>query len=195
MRAMRQTLIASAALAAALAGLAATPALAAEGPFFTLANTDLVVLVAFLVFLAVLVYFRVPTMVMGMLDKRAEGIRSELDEARAIREEAQSVLASYERRQKDVQAQADRIVTQAREEARAAADQAKRDLETSIERRLAAADDQIAQARADAVRDVRNEAIRVATAAAAEVAAKALNDDEANRLIDRSIEQVGQKLH
>ena len=44
------------ALTAAFAG-AAAPAFAASGPFFSLANTNFVVLIAFLVFIGVLVYF------------------------------------------------------------------------------------------------------------------------------------------
>jgi F0F1-type ATP synthase membrane subunit b/b' len=48
----------------------------------------------------VLVFLKVPGLIGGMLDKRAEGIKAELDEARAIREEAQTLLASYERKQK-----------------------------------------------------------------------------------------------
>ncbi|MGR3583333.1 MAG: F0F1 ATP synthase subunit B, partial [Pseudooceanicola nanhaiensis] len=65
--------------------LAATPAAAATGPFFSLGNTNFIVLLAFILFLAVLVYFQVPGKLAGMLDKRADGIRSELDEARALR--------------------------------------------------------------------------------------------------------------
>jgi len=87
--------------------LAAGPALAADGPFVSLRNTDFVVLLAFLGFVAVLVYFKVPGLLGSMLDKRADTIQSELDEARSLREEAQSLLASYERKQRDVQAQAE----------------------------------------------------------------------------------------
>ena len=115
-------------LATLLALTAASPAFAASGPFFSLGNTDFVVTLAFILFIAVLFYFKVPSMLGGMLDKRAEGIQSELDEARALREEAQTILASYERKQKEVQEQADRIVAHAKEEATLAAEQAKQDL-------------------------------------------------------------------
>jgi F-type H+-transporting ATPase subunit b len=96
--------------------LAASPALAAgDKPFLSLANTDFVVLIGFLVFLGIVVYFKVPGLVGGMLDKRADGIKAELDEAKALREEAQALLASYERKQKEVHEQADRIVAAAKE--------------------------------------------------------------------------------
>ena len=53
---------------------AASPAFAASGPFFSLGNTDFVVLLGFIVFIAVLFYFKVPSLLGGMLDKRADGI-------------------------------------------------------------------------------------------------------------------------
>ncbi len=174
---------------------AASPALAAKGPFFSLGNTDFVVLLGFVVFIAVLFYFKVPGMIGGALDNRAEGIKSELDEARALHEEARSLLASYERKQREVQTQADAIVAAAKEDAARAAEQAKVDLENSIARRLAAAQDQIASAEASAVKEVRDQAISVAVSAASAVLAKQMSAAQANKLIDASIADVGTKLH
>ncbi|SNS20889.1 F0F1 ATP synthase subunit B [Tropicimonas sediminicola] len=182
------------ALTVALAG-AAAPAFAASGPFFSLANTNFVVLIAFLVFIGILVYFKVPGMLGKMLDNRAESIRSELDEARALREEAQTILAEFERKQKDVAEQAELIVTQAKADANDAAKQAKIDLEKSIARRLQAAEDQIASAEANAVKEVRDTAISVAVAAAADVVAKGMSDADAAAMIDESIKVVEAKLH
>lgn len=172
-----------------------SPALAASGPFFSLANTNFVVLIAFLLFLAVLLYFKVPGLLGKQLDKRADGIQSELDEARTLREEAQTLLASYERKQKEVQDQADRIVTQAKSEANEAAEQAKADLKVSIARRLKAAEDQIASAEASAVKEVRDKAVTIAVAAAREVIAKQMTATDGNKLIDDAINQVEAKLH
>jgi F-type H+-transporting ATPase subunit b len=182
-------------LATLLALTAASPAFAASGPFFSLGNTDFVVTLAFILFIAVLFYFKVPSMLGGMLDKRAEGIQSELDEARALREEAQTILASYERKQKEVQEQADRIVAHAKEEATLAAEQAKQDLEASIARRLAAAQDQIASAEASAVKEVRDQAVVIAVGAAHDVIAKGMTATDGNKLIDAAIAEVDAKLH
>ncbi|MEM8554693.1 MAG: F0F1 ATP synthase subunit B [Pseudomonadota bacterium] len=175
--------------------LAATPALAAKGPFFSLANTDFVVLLAFLLFIGILVYFKVPALVMGLLDKRAAGIQTELDEAKALREEAQALLASYKRKQEEVAEQAERIVETAKKEAKAAAEKAKVDLEASIARRLAAAEDQIASAEAGAVKEVRDQAITVAVAAAGEVIAKQMDAAQATKMFDAALSEVQAKLH
>lgn len=179
-----------------LFAVVATPALAAgDKPFFSLANTDFVVLVAFLIFLGILVYYKVPGLVGGMLDKRADSIKVELDEAKALREEAQSLLATYERKHKEVQEQADRIVAAAKEEAVNAAAAAKEDIAQSITRRLAAAEDQISSAQASAVKEVRDQAIAVAVGAAKDVMSKQMTAKSAGELIDASIATVGDKLH
>ena len=175
--------------------LAASPALAASGPFFSLGNTNFIVLLAFLLFIGVLLYFKVPGTAGKMLDKRAEDIRSDLDEARALREEAQSLLASYERKQKEVQEQADRIVENARAEAKRSAEQSKKDIAESIDRRLANAEEQLEAARAAAVKDVRDRAIMVATAAAKSVVEQSISGERRNQLIDESISTVDAKLH
>jgi F-type H+-transporting ATPase subunit b len=173
----------------------ASPALAASGPFFSLYNTDFVVLLGLIVFLAILVYYKVPGLLMGMLDKRAEGIESELAEARALRDEAQKLLASYERKQREVQDQADRIVAHAKEDARVAAEAAQEDLEKSVARRLAAAEEQIASAQASAVKDVRDQAVVVAVAAARDVIAKQMTEADASSLMDSSIAEVEKRLN
>ncbi len=177
------------------ASLSAAPAFAASGPFFSLGNTDFIVLLGFLLFIGVLFYFKVPAMLGGMLDKRADGIKSELDEARALREEAQTVLASYERKQQEVKEQAARIVEHAKSEAENAAELAKDDLKKSIARRLAAAEDQIVSAQAAAVKEVRDQAIVVAIGAARDVVAKQMTAASANKLIDAGIAEVDAKLH
>lgn len=177
--------------------LGAGPAMASEKgvPFFSLHNPPFIVLVAFLIFVGVLLYFKVPHLLAGMLDKRADQIRKDLEEARLIREEAQVILASYERKQKEVQAQAERIVAQAKSEAEAAAEQAKAELKASIARRLAAAEEQIASAEQGAMREVRDRAITVAVAAAGDLLTQQMNAKAANALIDEAIGQVGSRLN
>lgn len=176
--------------------LSAGPALAAgDKPLFSLKNTDFVVALGFIVFLGVLVYFKVPSMLGKMLDDRADGIRKELDDAKSLREEAQALLASYERKQKEVQDQADRIVEAARAEAAKAAEDAKEEIKSSVARRLAAAEDQIKSAEETAVAEVRNRAITVAIGAAQDVVGKNMTAASANSLIDSAIADVDAKLH
>jgi F-type H+-transporting ATPase subunit b len=173
----------------------AGPAFSATGPFVSLSNTNFIVLISFLLFVGILIYAKIPGKLMGMLDARAVQIKAELEEARALREEAKELLASYDRKSREVQEQSARIVANAKEEAQAAASQAKADLKVAIARRLAAATDRIASAEAAAVREVRETAVKVAIAAASDVLAKQMTADAAAASIDDSIVQVQSKLH
>jgi len=171
------------------------PLFAASGPFFSLKNTDFVVLLSFLLFIAILFYFKVPSLLGGMLDKRSDGIQTEIDEARSLRDEAQSLLASYERKQKEAMEQAERILETAKADAASAAEQAKLDLKESVLRRMAAAEERISTAQAAAKKEVRDAAIKVSIAAASEVISEQLSATEANKLIDTGISEIESKLH
>ena len=182
-------------LTAALMTVVASPAFAATGPFISLRNTNFIVLLAFLLFIGILVYFKVPSKIGEMLDKRSAAIKADLNEAKALREEAQSLLASYERKQKEVQAKADRIVIAAKEEAALAATAAKADIAASITRRLAAAEEQIASAKASAIKAVKDQAVVVAVGAAKDMLAAQMDAKSAHALIEEAIADVGSKLH
>ena len=183
-------------LSVSLAALFATPALAAgDGPFFSLGNSDFTVLIAFLLFVGVLVYFKVPALITGILDKRAETISKELETARQLRDEAKALLASYERKSREAKDQVERIIMSATDDAKAAAEAAKVDLARSIERRMQQATDQIAAAEQSAVREVRERAVAVAIAAAGDVLAKQMTAESAGEMIDKSITEIGARLN
>ena len=158
-------------------------------------NTEIVVGIGFVIFLGILVRVGVPGMITSKLDERAVRIKAELDEARALRDEAQALLASYERRQKEVKAQAEDIVTAARLESEKAAEAAKEEIKRSVARRLTTAGEQIAAAEQAAIRQIRDQAVAVAVAAAGDVLKQKMAPESAGRLIDGAISEVGAKLH
>lgn len=173
----------------------AQPAFAASGPFFSLWNTNFIVTIAFILFVGIILWAKVPGMLGKMLDKRADNIRGDLDEARKLRDEAQAILATYERKAREVQGTADEIVAAAKRDAEAAAEKAKEDLKVSIQRRLKAADEQIASAEAHALKEVKDRAVSVAVAAAGEVLAKQLTAKDRTAMIDASLGEVEQRLN
>ncbi len=158
-------------------------------------NSTVVVGIAFVCFIGVLIYFKVPGMLGAALDKRAAGIREELDEARRLREEAQSLLASFERKQKEAESQVEDIVAHARMEAEEAAAEAKEQLKVSIARRIRAAEDQIAAAEASAVKEVKDKAVSIAMSVAAEMISKKMSAADRGAMVDESIEEVAKRLH
>ena len=158
-------------------------------------NPETWVAVGFFLFVALALYLKVPAMITKALDERAARIRDELDEARRLREEAQALLAEYQRKQNDAAKEADGIIAQAREDAQAFARESEAQLTESLERRRRMAEDKIARAQAEAVAEVRKLAADVAIAAADRLLADEISPDKANSLIDDGIEAVREELN
>lgn len=129
------------------------------------------------------------------LDARADGIRENLDEAKRLREEAQTLLASYQRKQAEAEEQAKSIVEQARRDAESMAEQARADLKEKLARRAEAAEAKIATAEAQAMSDVKARAVDLATAAAEKMIREQFKAADHNALIKDGITQLGKALH
>lgn len=151
--------------------------------------------VALVIFLAIVVYLKVPGMIAGQLDKRADKIRDELEEARKLREEAQQLLAEYQRKRKESEAEAASIVDAAKREAKILAADAKAKTEEYVARRTAFAEQKIAQAERDAIAEVRGRAVDIAVEAARTVLADKVDAKAAGQLFQASVEAVKTKLN
>ncbi|MDF1722031.1 MAG: ATP F0F1 synthase subunit B [Minwuia sp.] len=175
------------------AAMAATEGAANSEGFFE--DPTVWVGVAFLLFIALIIYLKLPGKITAQLDTRAERISSELEEAKRLREEAQSLYAEYQRKAEDALKEADRIVEHAREEAERVGVKAKAELEASLERRRLQAEQKIAQAEQQAMDEVRARAVNIAIAAATSILKDDMQGEKGTALIDRSIEDLGKHLH
>ena len=151
--------------------------------------------VALVIFLAIVIYIKVPGQVGKTLDDRAARIRKEIDEARELKEEAKQQLAEYQRRRREAEQEAKDIVAAAKREATAILADARRKNEEYVTRRTAMAETKIAQAESDAVAEVRATAVNVAIAAASKVISDRNSGDGAGRFIDGSIAEVRKRLN
>ncbi|MDA0368545.1 MAG: F0F1 ATP synthase subunit B [Proteobacteria bacterium] len=129
------------------------------------------------------------------LDARTEAIRNELDQARRLREEAQSLLAEYQRKRRDAEKEAEEIVQHAKEDAAALRVEAERKLEESLARRTLLAEEKIGRAEQQAIQEIRHTAIDVAVAAAQTLIAANLDEARAKALVDDAIEQIQGNVH
>jgi len=151
--------------------------------------------VAFLGFIAVLLYYRVPQTIGKALDERADTIRRELDDARRLREEARQLLADYQRKTREAGSEAEAIVAQARREAEALSAETHASLKDTLERRTRLAEERIARAEAQAVSEVRAAAVDTAVAAAERILRAKLTGDMAAQLVDQGIKELRGKLN
>ena len=153
------------------------------------------VLVAFLTFVALVIYYQVPAIVGKMLDDRADGIRKELDEARKLREDAQALLADYQRKAREAESEARSIIDQAKREAEALAVDARKALAESVERRSKIAEEKIPRAETQALSEVRATAVETAISAAHELLKTRAGGSVGDTLISQSINDLRGKLN
>ena len=99
--------------------------------------------IAFLAFIAILLYLKVPTRITDLLDNREQSIRDEIDGATSILEESKTLLADLEREHKVNIAKAEKIVQEAETEAKRLLTDSKKEIRLSIERKIKLAEDQI----------------------------------------------------
>jgi F-type H+-transporting ATPase subunit b len=128
--------------------------------------------VGLVLFLGLLVYLKVPGIMAKSLDDRADRIRNELAEAKRLREEAQHLLAEYQRKRKEAEAEAEHILAAAQREAEMLTAEAKKKTEEFVANRTAVSEQKIKQAEADAMKAVRSAAVDLAITAAETVIAK-----------------------
>ena len=152
------------------------------------------VAVAFAIFLGILARAGVHRTLLAALDRRRDTIRSELDEATAIRREAEAVLREAHRKQREAADEIDQVVNDARDQARRLIAEAKSGTEEFMRRGTRLAEAKIAQAERQAVADVRAMVSEIAVSAAEKVLVHSVNGEVAELSFRRGIEAVKANL-
>jgi len=158
-------------------------------------NDAFFVALGFFLFIALLGYLGVHKKLAGALDDRANKIQAELDEAKRLREEAAAVLASFEQKRAEAEAEAQAIVAQARVEAEALAKEAAQRMDEFIARRTKQAEGKIAAAEAQAALDVRAAAADAAVKAAEVVLSAETKGAAGEQLVLRGIADLKALSH
>ena len=153
------------------------------------------VAVAFVIFVGVLIYVGAHRKIFEALDQRSARIKAELDEARRLRDEAQTLLAEYQRKQGEAEREAEAIIAEAKAEAERVAAEARGKMEEFVARRTKLAETKIGQAEAQALADVRAAAADAAVAAAEKILRETAKGKIADDLIARGIADVKAKLN
>ncbi|KPP83200.1 MAG: F-type H+-transporting ATPase subunit b [Oceanicaulis sp. HLUCCA04] len=162
---------------------------------YLLQDTSFWAFIGLLAFFAILWRFGIHKVLATNLDARANTIRNELDEARRLREEAQEMLAKYERQQRDAANEAEEIVKKAKLDAEFIRQNARKELADRIERRTALAEQRIAQAEAQAAKDVKALAAEIAVEAAAKLLSDKLTKTQRNALVKDAAGQLAERLN
>ena len=126
---------------------------------FSLNNTDFVVLISFFIFVGVLVYFKVPSIVGTFLDNRSKDIQTEIEKANEILEEAKKILSSIEADHIKNGETIEQMIKNARERAREEEEKAKKHIEDLMKNKLSSAEGQIKSSERKILDEIEEQAI------------------------------------
>lgn len=157
-------------------------------------DATFIAFVAFALFFAVLIWLKVPTMLLQALDQRSQAIAKELHEARRLREEAEKLLAEYQAKRTQAEAEAKTIVDTAKEQAAAVAEETRRQMQAALARREKQAEDRIAAAETKASDEVRAAAAEAAIAAAERMIRERMNDQAQAGLVQDGVADLKRKF-
>ncbi len=151
--------------------------------------------VAMLVFIGILVWKKVPSLIAGSLDKQIGEIRSQLDEAKKLRGEAEQLKAEYEAKMASAMTEAEDMIDRAQQEAELIQEQAKIDATALVERRKKMAEDKIGSAERAAISDIRRKVANAARKASADLIGDVHDAAADQALVDETIASLGSQLN
>ena len=156
----------------------------------SLDNTDFVVLISFLIFVGVLVYFKVPSIVGAFLDKRSNDIHNEIEKAGEILEEAKKILSSIEADHIRTSETIGQMVQTAKTRARDEEEKAKKNIEELMKNKLISAEGQVLSNERKILEEIEGRAIDLSIEKVKMKLSKSLSNVDYNNQFDASIQSI-----
>ena len=160
----------------------------------SLDNTDFVVLISFLIFVGVLIYFKVPSIVGAFLDKRSNDIQSEIEKASEILEEAKKILSSIEADHKRTSETIGQMVETARSRAGEEEEKAKKNIEELMRNKLISAEGQVMSNERKILEEIEDRAIDLSIEKVKVKLSQSLSSSDYDNQFDASIQSIEKGL-
>ena len=146
-------------------------------------------LVSFALLFFLLKRFAFPP-ILEVLEERENKIRSEIDEAEKLRHEAEELKADLGRELKNAHEKANTIIQMAGDESKKIQEKSIQETQAKVRQMQNDAEQEIQITRNKLLNEIRSYTAALTIASTEKVLKKSLNDEDKNRLIDESIEEV-----
>ena len=160
----------------------------------SLDNTDFVVLISFLIFVGVLIYFKVPSIVGAFLDKRSNDIQSEIEKAGEILEEAKKILSSIEADHIRTSETIGKMVETAKSKAGEEEEKAKKNIEELMKNKLISAEGQVMSNERKILDEIEDRAIDLSIEKVKVKLSQSLSSSDYDNQFDASIQSIEKGL-
>lgn len=148
------------------------------------------VLVAFIIFVILALVAKAPSMIAKILDSEIEKIKNELNDARKLKEDANSLLADYERKVQNAQKEIEKILDQAKTTAKNHDESARKKVEEYIKRAEQQSIEKITQTEKMALSKVNQEIVSNSIEVAEKIVSENITEENSKKLFSQSVQQI-----
>jgi len=148
------------------------------------------VLVAFIIFVILALVAKAPSMIAKILDSEIERIKNELNDARKLKEDANSLLADYERKVQNAQKEIEKILDQAKTTAKNHDESSRKKVEEYIKRAEQQSIEKITQTEKMALSKVNQEIVSNSIEVAEKIVSENITEDNSKKLFSQSVQQI-----
>ena len=178
----------------ALAASSGASYAAGSKKMFSLNNTDFVVLISFLIFVGILIYFKVPSVIATFLDNRSNEIQNEIEKASEVLEEAKKILSSIESDHIRTSETIKQMVVNAKNRAGEDEDKAKKHIEELMKNKLTSAKGQIKSNERKILEEIEERAIDLSIEKVRAYLSKSLSDNSYDKHFEDSFQSIEKGL-
>ena len=148
------------------------------------------VAVSFLIFVAVLIYFKVPQKVDSSLNESIKKIREEIDNAEKLKDEAKNILSEYESKMSKSKQEINALIRKAKDQSEKNIIKTNEEFHNIVESRKKSAEEKIRQMKAQAIKDVKNLSVDIAISSVEKIIKNSIDKKKLDKIYISSIEEA-----
>ena len=152
------------------------------------------VAISFVIFLGVLIYFKIPQKVIDNLNENINSIKNEVDNAESLKEESKNILSDYEKKIGNAKSEVKQMIDAATEEADRSVLKTNEEFHTQMENRKKNTEDRIKQMKNQALKDIKNTSVKISIQAVEVLLKNSLDKNKLNKIFASSIEETKSAL-
>ena len=148
------------------------------------------VMISFFLFVGLLIYFQIPQKIKTILDENVSNIKSQIDEAEKLKEDAKNILTEHEKKISDSKAEVKSMIAKASEEVENNIIKTNQDFHNLMENRKKNAEERVRQLKDQALKDIKNTSVKIAIESVEKLLKNSLDKSKLDKIYMSSIEET-----
>lgn len=148
------------------------------------------VAISFFLFLAILVYFKLPQKIRIILDENINNIKKQINEAEKLKEEAKNILSEHEKKISNSKSEMKLMIEKANEKADKSVIIANEEFHKQMDNKKKNSEERIRQMKNQAIKDIKNASIKIAFASTEKLLINSLDKSKLDKIYLTSLEET-----